>query len=193
VRAEPGTVARKGVDELGDPTQRLARWMPSNHVFPLRPEELAPGPLDDGAPGTSPSAPSRRRPSVGGRGSPSWATSRKTNAKLHWELAQFQIPALVPMPRTPLLAGVFAAELEARGLISRRKPFAIQAALLEMLQGESQQWMLAGGRIRADFIRRSGDKIADYGAKVLSECLELYMSGRIPAFEELTSIFTSIA
>ena len=53
--------------------------------------------------------------------------------------------------------------------------------------------MLAGGRIRADFIRHSGDKIAHYGAKILSERLERYMSGRTPAFEELTSIFTSIA
>ncbi|MFZ1124202.1 MAG: AAA family ATPase [Candidatus Baltobacteraceae bacterium] len=51
-RAEPGTVAREGVDELGDPTQRLARWMPSDQVFPLGLADVAPGPLDDAAPGT---------------------------------------------------------------------------------------------------------------------------------------------
>jgi len=44
--APEGTVARDGVDSLGQSTQRLARWQPTATVFELDVAALAPSPLD---------------------------------------------------------------------------------------------------------------------------------------------------
>ncbi len=44
--AAEGTVARKSTDTLGEVTQRVARWRPTNTVFEIKPEWLAPSPLD---------------------------------------------------------------------------------------------------------------------------------------------------
>lgn len=51
-RAEKGTIQRTGIDQFGSPTTRVARWTPSDDVFEIAPEEIAPGPLDDGSLGT---------------------------------------------------------------------------------------------------------------------------------------------
>jgi len=51
--APDGTVARDGVDSLGESTQRLARWQPTATVFELDVAALAPSPLDGIAPGGS--------------------------------------------------------------------------------------------------------------------------------------------
>jgi hypothetical protein len=51
-RAAPGTVERTGTDEHGEPTKRLARWAPSEHVFDVPLTQLAPGPLDHRSTGT---------------------------------------------------------------------------------------------------------------------------------------------
>lgn len=45
-RAPEGTVAREEMDSLGQVTQRFSRWQPTDTVFPLPSDALAPSPLD---------------------------------------------------------------------------------------------------------------------------------------------------
>ena len=50
--AQVQKIAREALDGVGEPTHRLARWVASDHVFPLDPTAVIPGPLDDGSKGT---------------------------------------------------------------------------------------------------------------------------------------------
>jgi hypothetical protein len=45
-RASEGTVIRQEVDSLGDVTERFARWRPTDTVFSISAEQLAPSPFD---------------------------------------------------------------------------------------------------------------------------------------------------